>query len=372
MNDLLSLQTESFPEICNTSCICLESQKQPLLTGVIWFINFGKDNMQTEQRDYRDITESLYMNRYLWKLGTEEAIYYRELQQVFLNYVVDPVINKIRQTVSRIFPECKVVPVGSLKDGTQVGIPNEFDFVFQITDVMTLADVNQSQEGLQITPVNIPLTGPQQSRHMVNRTYVNLYMKSKTTSHPWGEYGKDNNTCFLDPRKLQSSFQQCIEGTLREFHCSQHFEIKLRGPAVCVFVYMHTSDLDEYTNSPAKLFTCLGKEICVKIDLVLGILFKVLRKEELYINHENLCWRVQGATWMENAPRIDKCHLVMSGDFFHVSFCLFEAETINQHLTDINIQGQVKQACIRSIKVSDKVTKANTSRPSERNCSNII
>ena len=310
--------------------------------------------MREEQRNHRIITETLYMNRYLWKLGTEEAVYYRELKPAFLNFVVDPIISRIRQNVSSIFPECKVVPVGSFKDGTQVGIPNEFDFIFEIPHVMSL--VNQSEESLQIIPVNIPLTGPQQSRHMVNRTYVNLYMKSNTTSHPWGEYGKVIDACFLDPRKLQSSFQQCIEGTLREFHSSQHFEIKLRGPAVCVFVYMQTSDLEENKNSPATLFSYLEKEICIKIDLVLGILFKVLRKEELYINHENLSWRVGGATWTENAPRIDKCHLVMSGDFFHVSFCLFEAQTIRQHITDNNVQGQVKQACIRSIKVrSDKV-----------------
>ena len=313
--------------------------------------------MQEEERDYRIIKESLYINRYLWKLGTQEAVYYRELKQVFLNCAVDPFINKIRQNTSRIFPECKVVPVGSFKDGTQVGIPNEFDFIFEIQDVMSLADVNQSEEGLQINPVNIPLTGPQQSRHMINRTYVNLYMRNNTPSHPWGEYSKDNDACFLDPRKLQSRFQQCIEWTLRELHCSQHFEIKLRGPAVCVFFYIQTGDLEEYPrNSPATMFSFLGEEICIKIDLVLGILFKVLSKQELYINNEDLSWKVEGATWTENAPRIDKCHLVMSGDFFHVSFCLFEAETISQHITDNSVQGQVKGACIKSIKVrSDKV-----------------
>ena len=94
----------------------------------------------------------------------------------------------------------------------------------------------------------------------------------------------------------------------------------------------------------------------IKIDLVLGILFKVLSGQKLYVNHENLSWTVEGATWTEKAPRIIKCHLVMSGDFFHVSFCLFEAEKISQHITDSNVQGQVKGACIRSIKVrSDKV-----------------
>ena len=84
------------------------------------------ENMGTNQANYKIITESLYMNRYLWKLGTEEAVYYRELKQVFLNCVIYPFINKIRQNASRTFPECKVVPVGSFKDGTQVGIPNEF------------------------------------------------------------------------------------------------------------------------------------------------------------------------------------------------------------------------------------------------------
>ena len=145
-----------------------------------YLLNYGKDNMQEEQRDYKIITESLYITRYLWILGREEAIYYRELKPAFLNFVVDPIISRIRQNVSRIFPECKVVPVGSFKDGTQVGIPNEFDFIFEIPDVVSLADVNQSEEGLQITPVNIPLTGPQQSRHMINRTYVNLYMRNNT------------------------------------------------------------------------------------------------------------------------------------------------------------------------------------------------
>ena len=48
------------------------------------------------------------------------------------------------------------------------------------------------------------------------------------------------------------------------------FEIKLRGPAVCVFMDIQTSDLKEYTKNDTgllKLLSSLGTEICIKLDL---------------------------------------------------------------------------------------------------------
>ena len=134
--------------------------------------------MGTKQANYKIITESLYMNRYLWKLGTEEAVYYRELKQVFIDGVVNGCINYIKENGSRIFPECNVVLVGSFQDKTQVGIPNELDFIFEIPDIMSLADYNQSDNCLQILPVNIPVTGNQQSRYIINRT---VFMSSVGT-----------------------------------------------------------------------------------------------------------------------------------------------------------------------------------------------
>ena len=311
--------------------------------------------MGTKQVNYKIITESLYMNRYLWKLGTEEAVYYRELKQVFIDGVVNGCINNIKQNVSRIFPVCNIVPVGSFKDETQVGIPNEFDFIFEIQDVISLADYNQSDNCLQILPVNIPVTGPQQSGNIINRTYVNLYL-----SHPWGNFGQDDNPCLLDPRKLQSKFKQCVKETIRN-HCqstNMSFEIKLRGPAVCVFINIQTSDMKEYTKNNTglwKMLCSLITEICIKIDLVLGITFGVLSIPELHICNKQSSWKIGNARLTTNAQGIRKCHLVISGNFFHVSFSLSEAQIVNQHIAADNVQGQVKKACIKSIKVSDQV-----------------
>ena len=309
--------------------------------------------MGTKPANYKILTESLYMNRYLWKLGTEEAVYYRELKQVFIDGVVNGCINNIKQNVSRIFPECNIVPVGSFKDETQVGIPNQFDFIFEIPDVTSIAKYNQSENYLQILPVNIPVTGPQQSRDIVNRTYVNL-----SSSQPFGQFGQDDDPCFLDPQKLQSVFQQCVKETIQNRYKSTNwsFEIKLEGPAVCVFMDIQTSDLKEYTKhntSLWKMLCSLGTEICIKLDLVLGISFAVLSKPELHICNKQSSWRIGNAKLATNAQGINKCHLAMSGNFFHVSFSQSEAQIVNQHIAADNVQGQVKKACIRSIKVSD-------------------
>ena len=295
------------------------------------------------------------MNRYLWKLGTQEAVYYRELKQVFINCVIYPFINKVRQNASRIFQECKVVPVGSFKDGTQVGIPNEFDFIFEIPDVMSLADYSQSETCLQILPINIPVTGPQQSRHIINRTYVNL-----SSSHRWGQFGQDDDPCLLDAHKLQSRFQRCIEETLQK-HSSpnREFKIKLKGPAVCVSLTIRTSALEQYTtNSPGlqKVLSSLGTYIHIKINLVFGISFGVLPKSELHLKNKEMSWRVGNASLTENVRRINKCHLVLSGNFFRISFCLFEAQMTNQQILAENVHSQVKGACIMSIKVCDILT----------------
>ena len=290
------------------------------------------------QGEYRSITESLYMNKYLWKLGTEEAVYYNEMNRVIVDGVLKGYIDKIKQNVTLIFPGCNIVPVGSFKDGTQVGIPNEFDFIFEIPDVMSLADHNQSDNCLQILPVNIPVTGPQQSRDIINRTYVNL-----SSSYPWGQFGQDNDPCLLDSNKLQSRFQRCIEET---FRCSKHVEIKLRGPAVCVFLKIQTSDLLEYARGSSnlqKMLTSLGTEIWIKIDLVLCILYRLLPEE--------VSLRVGEAIMTDNAEGITKCHLVMSGHFFQVSLSLFEAEIVRQHVSKDN----VKRACIMSIKVNTRI-----------------
>ena len=290
------------------------------------------------QDEYRNITESLYMNKYLWKLGTEEALYYNEMKKVFMDGVLNECINKIKQNVTMIFPGCNIVPVGSFKDGTQVVIPNEFDILFEIPDVMSLVVHNQSDNCLQILPVNIPLTGPQQSRDIIKRTYVNL-----SSSHPWGQFGKENNPCLLDSSKLQSRFQRCIEEALL---ChNYHVKIKLRGPAVCVFLKIQTSDLVEYASSDLqKILISLGTEIWIKIDLVLGILYRFLSRE--------VSSRVGEAILTDNVKGINKCHLVMSGNFFQVSFCLFESETVSQHVSE----DPVKRACIMSIKVNTMFT----------------
>ena len=311
--------------------------------------------MQTGQKDYRTVKESLYMNRYLWKLGTEEAVYYRELKQVFINCVIYPFINKIRQNASRIFPECKVVPVGSFKDGTQVGIPSEFDFIFEIPDVMSLADFSQSENCLQILPINIPVTGPQQSRDVINRTYVNLSL-----SHCWGQFGHDDDPCFLDAHKLQSRFQRCIQETLQKHNSpSREFKIKLKGPAVCVSLAIRTSALEGYTtNTPGlqKMLSSLGTFFHIKISLVFGISFEVLPRPELHLKNKELSWRVGNAFLTENVQGINKCHLVFSGNFFRISFCLFEAQIIKQQISTENIHSQVKGACIMSLKVCDILT----------------
>ena len=295
------------------------------------------------------------MNRYLWKLGTEEAVYYRELKQMFIDGVVNGCVNYIKQNVSRVFPECNIVPVGSFEDETQVGIPNEFDFIFEIPDVMSLADYNQSDICLQILPVNIPVTGPQQSCDIKNRTYVNL-----SSSHPWGHFGQDDDPCLLDPRKLQSVFQQCVKETIQDHYKSTNrsFEITLRGPAVCVFMDIQTSDLKKYTENNRgllKLLASLGTEICIKLDLVLGIPFGVLSKPELHICNKQSSWRIGNARLTTNAQGISKCHLVISGNFFHVSFSQSEAQIVNQHIAVGNVQGEVKKACMNSIKVSEQV-----------------
>ena len=309
--------------------------------------------MGTKQVNYKIITESLYMNRYLWKLGTEEAVYYRKLKQVFIDGVVNGCINNIKKYVSRIFPECNIVPVGSVKDETQVGIPNQFDFIFEIQDVMSLADDNQSDNCLQILPVNIPATGPQQSPNIINTTYVNLSL-----SQPWGQFGQDDDPCLLDPRKLQSKFQQCVKEAIQNHYKSTNrsFEIKLRGQAVCVFMNIQTSDLKKYTGNDTgllKLLSSLGTEICIKLDLVLGITFGVLSKPELHICNKQSSWRIGNAKLTTIAQEISKCYLVISGNFFHVSFSQSEAQIVNQHIAVDNVQGEVKNACIRSIKVSD-------------------
>ena len=286
--------------------------------------------MGTKQANYKIITESLYINRYLWKLGTEEAVHYRELKQVFINCAIYPFINKIRQNASRMFPDCKVVPVGSFKDGTQVGIPNEFDFIFEIPDVMSLADYNQSENCLQILPINMPVTGPQQSRHIINRTYVNLFLSDR-----WGQFGQDDDPCLLDAHKLQSRFHRCIEETLQKHNFpNREFKIKLKGPAVCVsLAYTH-----------------------MKINIVFGISFGVLPKSELHLKNKEMSWRVGNAFLTENVRRINKCHLVFSGNFFRISFCLFEAQMTNQQILAENVHSQVKGACIMSIKVCDILT----------------
>ena len=273
---------------------------------------------------------------------------------MFIDGVVNGCINNIKQNVSRIFPECNIVPVGSFKDETQVGIPNQFDFIFEIPYVTSLAKYNQSEKYLQILPVNIPVTGPQQSRDMINRTYVNL-----SSSDAWEQFGQDDDPCLLDPQKLQSVFQQCVKETIQDHYKSTNrsFEITLRGPAVCVFMDIQTSDLKEYTENDTglwKMLCSLGTEICIKIDLVLGITFGVLSKPELHICKQS-SWRIGNAKLATNAQGINKCHLVMSGNFFQGSFSQSEAQIVNQHITAGNVQGQVKKACIRSIKVRDQV-----------------
>ena len=311
--------------------------------------------MGTKQANYKIITESLYINRYLWKLGTEEAVYSRELKQLFINCAIYPFINKIRQNASRMFPDCKVVPVGSFKDGTQVGTPNEFDFIFEIPDVMSLADYNQSENCLQILPINMPVTGSQQSRHIINRTYVNLFLSDR-----WGQFGQDDDPCLLDAHKLQSRFHRCIEETLQKHNFpNREFKIKLKGPAVCVSLAFQTSALEQYTtNSPGlqKVLSSLGTYTHIKINIVFGISFSVLPKSELHLKNKEMSWRVGNAFLTENVRRINKCHLVFSGNFFRISFCLFEAQMTYQQILAENVHSQVKGACIMSIKVCDILT----------------
>ena len=159
-----------------------------------------------ESDQYKTIKESLYMNRYLWKLGTEEAVYYRELRQMFINCVVKEYLNDIKQNISKVFPECEVKSVGSFKDGSQVGIPHEFDILFEIPDLMSLVEADQSKYSLHIIPADIPPTGPQQSRHIKTRTYVYVYATNRydgdsTSASPWGQFGHDSKKRLLDPGK---------------------------------------------------------------------------------------------------------------------------------------------------------------------------
>ena len=314
-----------------------------------------------ESDQYRMIKESLYMNRYLWKLGTEEAVYYRELKQVFINCVVQEYLNDIKQHVSKVFPGCGVKSVGSFKDGSQVGIPHEFDILFEIPDLMSLVKADQSQYRLHIIPVDIPPTGPQ-SRHMKTRTYVhvyatNTYDEELTSASPWGQFGHGSKNSLLDPGKLQTVFKTCIVQTLMNHpkRMSRPFEIKLKGPAVCLFLDIQSTDILEYARnySPdsVKMLTSLGRKICIKIDLVLSISLKVLSATNLCIGNREESWTIGDASLTENSSEIKKCHLVVSGTYFHVSFCLHEAYTISQHITQQNEEGEVKAACLRSIKV---------------------
>ena len=113
-------------------------------------------------------------------------------------------------------------------------------------------------------------------------------------------------------------------------------EIKLKGPAVCLFLDIQTTDILEYARnySPdsVKMLTSLGRKICIKIDLVLSVSFRVLAATNLCIGNREETWTIGDASLTENSSEIKKCHLVVSGTYFHVSFCLHEAYTVSQHI----------------------------------------
>ena len=136
------------------------------------------------------------------------------------------------------------------------GIPNEFEFIFENPDVMSLADYNQSDSSCKY-PSNW------------KSTKVDISKTGLSSSHPWGQFGQDNDPCLLDPQKLQPVFQQCVKGTIQDHYKSTNwsFELKLRGPAVCVFMDIQTSDLKKYTENDTgllKLLSSLETEIWIK------------------------------------------------------------------------------------------------------------
>ena len=66
---------------------------------------------------------------------------------------------------------------------------------------------------------------------------------------------------------------------------------------------IQTSDLKEYTENNTglwKMLCSLGTEICIKLDLVLGISFAVLSKPELHICNKESPWRIGNARLTTN------------------------------------------------------------------------
>ena len=321
---------------------------------------------------YKHLIESLYMNRYLWKLGNEESLYYKPLNEVIKTYVVNDYARSIRDNVGREFTDCRVKSVGSSEDGTQVGIPREFDFIFELHDIASLVKGDRFKRSrFEIIPTNIPLTGPQQNPQVKPRTYINWkivnqeksYATSSGLSSPWGEFGNDQDIFLLDPAKLQVTFKKSIEYTLK-YHpktASRPYEIILRGPAVCVYLYIKTSDiLSQAKNSCAKdslkLLRSIGQELCVKMDFVLGIAFNVLddpeKSNSLCIGTQRQIFNINDAMLTHHAAHLKKCHLVVSGTYFHISLSLFETEAVRYQISQENPQSQVKGNCIRAIKVN--------------------
>ena len=314
-----------------------------------------------------DIIKSLYVNSFLWKLGSEEAECYKPLRTVVTNYVINEYIERIKDNVSKEFSHCCVKSVGSFQEGTQVGIPREFDFILELADVTSLVKEDHLRSGFQIVPTIIPVTGPLQNPDVKPRTYVYLKIcnshgasafASKLPS-PWGELGQDQDQDILDSGKLQVRFKQCIEDTLKVHPNtpSRPYQIKLRGPAVCVYFGIKTSDIvnkakNSCPRASLQMLKALGNELCLKIDFVLGIPFTVLGGTPLTIGNEGgTTWEFQDATLTENAKDLQKCHLVVSGTYFRISISLFEATTVRDHISPESPSGEIKGVCLRAIKV---------------------
>ena len=115
----------------------------------------------------------------------------RQLESAELKSDIIHLMHKLASFVSSADPvfRCSVVPTGSSSDGTKIGDPDEFDFMFCLEYF--------SEECI-----------PYQSTDMINSGFASLKLKSFYDSHPLAKYVTDGY--FVESFSVRDTFQELV------------------------------------------------------------------------------------------------------------------------------------------------------------------
>lgn len=115
----------------------------------------------------------------------------RQLESAELKSDIIHLMHKLASFVSSADPvfRCSVVPTGSSSDGTKIGDPDEFDFMFCLEYF--------SEECI-----------PYQSQDMINSGFASLKLKSFYDSHPLTKYVTDGY--FVESFSVRDTFQELV------------------------------------------------------------------------------------------------------------------------------------------------------------------